>query len=378
MKLFEFDVHIGDWRVLVQSNDIQNGAIQSRHISDNAVTNNKIGDGEVKSRNIQDNAVTTAKIGDGEVKTKNIGKEAVTNEKIADDAITGDEIHGSTVQNGKIANNAVQTRNIKDRNVTGSKLALGLLRPEHFTPATIQDITQDLQNQIDSIQVAGYAMSNEFGTGLHIGISQQKLTNTINTLYNLLEEALGRTLRGFTWTVTPTYIYGEWPTSVHITAQPVTLGDVFEHITLKVNGEVVDQVDEQISTYSFDVPLQVSANIHLDAQILGIPYYREQLVSHYDSFWLGAGTAYTDIMDEAHNINISQGSRIARNITAADNDHIFIIIGEAWVPSFIRADMNGVEIPFTEQTVTIDGKTYKVLTSEDSYQAGTYNIDING
>jgi hypothetical protein len=39
--------------------------------------------------------------------------------------------------------------------------------------------------------------------------------------------------------------------------------------------------------------------------------------------------------------------------------------------------MNGFEIQFTESTQTISGKAYKVLTSENTYQAGTYNIDIN-
>ena len=45
---------------------------------------------------------------------------------------------------------------------------------------------------------------------------------------------------------------------------------------------------------------------------------------------------------------------------------------------FIRADMNGIEIPFTEQIVDIDDYSYSVLTSENAYVAGTYNIDING
>ena len=30
LKLFEFDEHIGDWRVLVQTKDIRNGAITTR------------------------------------------------------------------------------------------------------------------------------------------------------------------------------------------------------------------------------------------------------------------------------------------------------------------------------------------------------------
>jgi hypothetical protein len=48
------------------------------------------------------------------------------------------------------------------------------------------------------------------------------------------------------------------------------------------------------------------------------------------------------------------------------------------VPAFIRADIGGVEIPFTSEDVTIDGHTYRVYTSENTYNEGTYNIDING
>ena len=32
-QLFDFDEHIGDWRVLVQSKDIRDAAIQTRHIA---------------------------------------------------------------------------------------------------------------------------------------------------------------------------------------------------------------------------------------------------------------------------------------------------------------------------------------------------------
>ena len=83
-------------------------------------------------------------------------------------------------------------------------------------------------------------------------------------------------------------------------------------------------------------------------------------------------------MIEADNINFSEGTRLAKDVTVADGEHIIIVIGESWVPAFIRADMNGAEIEFDEATVTIDGKNYKVLTSKSVFEAGTYNIDING
>lgn len=382
MKLFEFDQHIGDWRVLLQSRDISNGAIKSRHIADDAITTNKIGDGEVKSRSIATDAVTTDKIGNGEVKTKNIAPGAVTSEKLVDECITGDEVEHNAVIPGKIATNAVQTRNIKDRNVTGIKIAKECIKPEHldgtFVPEVIKPITDDLQNQIDSFNEHGMSVSNKFGSDSHISISQQTLTDAWNNVYHLLEEALGRSLLGFTWNVTPTYIYGEWPTTIHVTAHPTNPEDMLEYIKLSVNGEIVDEVVTKVSSYSFDINLQESANIRLDAQVLGKPYYRATEIRHYDSFWLGGGANYTDVMIEADNINFSEGTRLAKDVAVADGEHIIIVMGDSWVPAFIRADMNGVEIEFDETTVTIDGKNYKVLTSKSVFEAGTYNIDING
>ena len=66
------------------------------------------------------------------------------------------------------------------------------------------------------------------------------------------------------------------------------------------------------------------------------------------------------------------------DITCVDNDHIIIVMSEGLRPGFIRADMNSFEIPFEETTVTIDNKNYSVFTSRNTYEAGTYNIDING
>lgn len=123
MKLFEFDIHIGDWRVLVQSRDIQNGAIQSRHITDNAVTTEKIGDYEVKSRNIAPEAVTNDKIGDGEVKTRNIANDAVTTDKIEDEAVTTPKIHDSAITTPKIPDGAIVTEKIEDKAITTPKIA---------------------------------------------------------------------------------------------------------------------------------------------------------------------------------------------------------------------------------------------------------------
>jgi len=146
-KLFEYDQHIGDWRVLVQTRDIANGAIKSRHIVDDAVTTEKIGDGEVKSRNIAPNAVTTDKIGDGEVKSRNIGEgavieskilnDAVTESKIKDSAVTERKIKDDAVTESKIKNGAVTTRKIMDDAVVTEKIGDGEVKTRNIGPGAV-------------------------------------------------------------------------------------------------------------------------------------------------------------------------------------------------------------------------------------------------
>ena len=75
---------------------------------------------------------------------------------------------------------------------------------------------------------------------------------------------------------------------------------------------------------------------------------------------------------------VANGMRGAYNIDLASGQKIIIVLGTSLREGFIRADINGVEIAFVETTQTVGGNTYKVLTSENTYQAGTYNIDING
>lgn len=381
-KLFEFDQHIGDWRVLVQSRDIKNGAILSRHIANGAVTGDKIGDREVKSRNIDDDAVTENKIGDREIKSRHIAPGAVTNDKLEDECITGDKIEGNTVKNGKLANNAVVTRNIKDRNVTSSKIALKNILLEHLSPEIVTKLTEDLQNQIDAYNEHGVMVSNQFGTDPHISVSQKTLTDAINKLWEKIEDMTGEVLQGVNMVVTPTYFISEDGCDIHIAANTVETNGLFEKIQFFVDGELIHE--EEFAEYvSFDHHIDVKPApdytyvIMCKAKILGVKYTRQQVITRYNEFFIGAGSTYTDILDSAHSRQLNGTMRHNYDVTFGEGDKLIIVMGATLRDGFIRADLNGVEIELTEQTVTIDDKQYVVLTSEP-WSAGNYNIDING
>ena len=237
--------------------------------------------------------------------------------------------------------------------------------------------TDDLQNQIDSLEVSGLALSNVFGDDTHIGVSQKALTTAFNKVWDKLEDITGESLKGIDLLVSPSYYIGEDGCTLSIVANTVEAAGIFEKIQVFVDDSLVAEAEE-VSTLTATTEISDTVVVKCVARILGIEYTKQKEITHYGSFWMGAGSTYSDIMDVEHVIPITKHMRGAYNLTVANGEHIIIVVGESLREGFIRADINGVEIPFNESTVTVDDKVYKVFISDNTYAAGTYNIDING
>ena len=200
-------------------------------------------------------------------------------------------------------------------------------------------------------------------------------------MWSKFEEITGEVLQGISMTVTPSYFISEDGCDVHISANTVDANGIFEHIAFYINGELLDEADN-VSTFECDTTVDDTSVVKCIAKIMGIEYTREKTITHYNSFWLGAGSTYTSIMDVNHVIPIKNGMRGAYDVTVLSGQHIIIVVGESLREGFYRADINGVEIPFNETSVTVNGNKYRVFTSVDTFEAGPdngkYNIDING
>jgi hypothetical protein len=203
------------------------------------------------------------------------------------------------------------------------------------------------------------------------------LTGAFHKVWSTLENITGELYEGISMVVTPEYFISEEGATVHISANTVNTNGTFEHIAFYANGVLIAEYSDT-DFVEFDHYINETTVIKCVAKIMGIEYDRQSIITHYNSFWLGAGSTYSDIMDVEHVIPITNGMRGAYDVDAAQGQHIIIVVGESLAGGFLRADLNSVEINFTESTVTVDGKNYKVFTSEEAYSAGTYNIDING
>lgn len=241
---------------------------------------------------------------------------------------------------------------------------------------TEQKLDPDVVNQIHSAGEHGYALSNEFGNDPLIGISQKTLTEAFNKVWAKIDELSGEVSNDLEMTVTPEYYIGEDGCNVHFNANSEGLSGIFEHIKFLADGVVVAEADN-VATFEGSTTINDTTVIRCEAQVMGELHTKEKTVRHFSSFYLGAGTQYSDVMDVEHLINIDGGVGGRYEVTCEEGDRIYIVMGEAFRPSFERADMNGFEIPFNESTETVDGKVYVVFESVNTYTAGTYEININ-
>lgn len=317
---------------------------------------------------VPDKSITSRKIADRVIDWYHIIKKAIRNEHIADTAI----------DSRTLADNSVLTRNIADEAVTPEKLSDDVV-PKVIDPLLVhlRRKDDDLQNQIDSFNAHGVSVSNEFGDDPHISVSQKTLTAAFSKVWSVLEDITGEVFQGISLLVTPEYYIGEDGCNVHITATSARASGIFEHIAFYLNGTLLTEADS-VDFFEYDTEIHETTVVKVVAKVMGIEYTRQHIVTHYNSFWLGAGAAYSDIMDVEHVIPITNGMRGAYDIEVREGDHIIIVVGESLAGGFLRADMNSVEIQFTESTIAVDGNIYRVFTSENVYIAGTYNIDING
>ena len=235
----------------------------------------------------------------------------------------------------------------------------------------------DLQNQINSLtDPHGAAISNNFGDNPLIGISQKTITEAFNTVWDKIDEITGGDANSIDMTVTPEYYIGEDGCTVNYSATSTGLSGIFEHIEFLVNGVKVDEADN-VEELSGSTQINGTSVITCNAKVMGKVRTVEKTIHNYSSFYLGAGTQYSDIMNVEHVINFDGTVSGRYNVTCAQGDHIYIVMDSGFRSSFSRADMNGFEIPFTETTETVDDKEYVVLESVNTYMAGTYEININ-
>lgn len=240
---------------------------------------------------------------------------------------------------------------------------------------TLRSLDLKIESFLQSSAGDGTALAGDFGSSEYSGINQKTITEAINKIWDTLGEISGKNYQGIIFEVSPEYFVGE-KGNIHIKASTEDTTGIFEKLQIYSNGELVVET-ENTNYFEYDFEITETSVIMCKAKILGIEYTQMKTITHYNSFWIGAGTSYEDAMTLNNIVPITNGLKGSYNITFNQGDYLFIIIGDSLREEFARADMNGMEIPFTEREISIDENTYKIFTSQNPYNSGTYNIDIN-
>lgn len=231
---------------------------------------------------------------------------------------------------------------------------------------------------------SSYALDDKFGDSEILGINQKTLTEAFNKLWEKIESMTGEFSRGINMVINPTYFIGsDGPCPVHIHASSALANGKFEYIAFYGNGELITEA-ENVEFFEYDTEISETTEIECVAKIMGIEYRESKTVTKYDEFWLFAGTWETEedleaLMNNPDNVIPIENNmmRCTKDITCEQGDNIIVVVGDS-LSGYLRADMNGYEIPFDNTDVIINDTFYKVYTSKNKYNAATYNIDING
>ncbi len=288
------------------------------------------------------------KLGEKVVKTKHIDDGAIETEQIANEAVTPDKLSRS-VQN-LVVQPAVRQVDQK-----------------------YQNITNELYSMVESLQVSGIALSNQFGDREDIGITQKSLTKAIGRIWEEISNITGIEYMDFTFTVDPQTVYSEEATTILITADATSSISDFDSIKIYADDELIAESSD-INLFTVTHVVNESVRITAEGVILGKTIIKTADMVKDTPFFLGAGNVYTDVINETCRRVMHETLEGNYDVTVNnDGEHIYIVVPISKKDEFRRADMNGFEVPVTTTIL----EEYVVYESVNTYNAGTYNIDID-
>ena len=253
-----------------------------------------------------------------------------------------------------------------------------------------QDITKQLgifgslinafAKRIDALEIqmqsflatasGGKAFSNIYGNSEVMGVTQKALTETLDGLYKLIFDALGIEVGDVQISITPDGFFSNEAAVVNIAAT----ADYGLFDFVKVYFDRVKVLEEiSIKTFSKDLTIGKTTTIKVEAQVLGKLYTYEKVVTMASDFFIGAGATYEDVYNPQYTRPYDGNPTGQYTIEVEEGQRIIIILPTADISKIEQIEMNDFNIPMDTTTFGI----YTVYTSLNTYQAGTYTIDIN-
>ena len=271
----------------------------------------------------------------------------------------------------------VETDDISNGAITVEKLADQAVDARTLNDSVVgwQKLNPDLQKIIASREEGGVALSNEFGDSELIGITQKKLTEAHEDLQAQIDTIISEKATVSLSASASTHIVGS--STFTLIASTNTNA---ESIVIKQGNNVIATGSGKTLTQTITVIQETAANIIYTAEFTFAGGNKRTVMTtvyFVDKVYVGSGAVYTDVISDSYAQSARRSPAGTYNVTVAENgQYVFFVIPATM--SITKATLSGFDFPLDAPVnETIDGVSYKVYRSNNTNDAGTYQIVIS-
>ena len=219
-----------------------------------------------------------------------------------------------------------------------------------------------------------YEITQEFGDSDELVISQKVITKKIDDLQDQINN-LHPGVIGVGITANPNLIYDDSSSNVTITAK-MNDNSVADKIEIKI-GDTIIGSENNVSELVITQILNGTTTIKAYAVQSGFDYDASTKVTGTKPYYIGSGTEYNNIVNNSCKQSIKASPSGTYNVTINNNsDYVWFVVPNNMTIN--KVTMSGFNFPIeSPQIVEIEGNTYKVYRSSNTYDAGIITIVIS-
>lgn len=219
-----------------------------------------------------------------------------------------------------------------------------------------------------------YEITQEFGDSNELVISQRVITKKIDDLQDQINN-LHPGVIGVGITANPNLIYDDSSSNVTITAK-MNDNSIADKIEIKI-GDTIIGSENNVSELVITQILNGTTTIKAYAVQSGFDYDASTKVTGTKPYYIGSGTEYNDIVNNSCKQSIKASPSGTYNVTINNNgDYVWFVVPNSMTIN--KVTMSGFNFPIeSPQIVEIEGNTYKVYRSSNTYDAGIITIVIS-
>lgn len=234
---------------------------------------------------------------------------------------------------------------------------------------------EEFESVINSVEAGNMAVSQTFGNIQTIGISQKTLTEIINKVMDNVDGVTNNDTFGAKITTNFT-LFNKGTTNV-ATIEAECLEGIATSMKLYANDELIYEEENCESiTYNHSIS-DTTEFIVITERANGLTHVNKKVIECVPPVYCGAGSNYSEVVTSANIQTARKSPSGYYTIVAPNNKFIFFV-----VPATMTIDkfkLMDFQMPFEKTATTIlNGVSYDVWKSEDTYEADTYEVQILG